>query len=198
MGWTGTYRYPYESVDQFFEREFKGWEFVGKGALVRMKEYYRAVHIPAEKSKDGKEHYFCLVCLVHFERGESNMNYKDMTEDELPYYFNCPERVLKIVERDNLEDETKYPKDEKRENAIKWRKECRRKLARRKETRKLEDGAVIKFPREFNFGSFKEDTFIVQKRGWGRRKTKHLVSKSTGYSVRIPEWEGTEYEVISK
>lgn len=91
MGWTSFHK-PYGlSIDEIFEREFKGLQFVGKGALVNLSEYYRAVYIPAHKDANGNNvegFYICFVALVRMGKGE--FAYKDMTEDMLPYYFNCP------------------------------------------------------------------------------------------------------------
>jgi len=36
MGWTGTYKPTGMSIDDFFEKEFGNFKFVGKGALINL------------------------------------------------------------------------------------------------------------------------------------------------------------------
>lgn len=85
MGWTSFHK-PYGlSIDEIFEREFKGLQ---------------AVYIPAHKDANGNNvegFYICFVALVRMGKGE--FAYKDMIENMLPYYFNCPKRILDIVEQ---------------------------------------------------------------------------------------------------
>lgn len=44
--------------------------------------------------------YFALVCRIHFERDSYyNFSYNDMDESENPYFYNCPKRIMDIIER---------------------------------------------------------------------------------------------------
>ena len=57
MGWTSLHKDYGMSIDDFFEKEMESddFKFIGKGALVNMSEYYRAVYIPSKKQ------YFVMV-----------------------------------------------------------------------------------------------------------------------------------------
>lgn len=188
MGWTSFHK-PYGlSIDEIFEREFKGLQFVGKGALVNLTEYYRAVYVPPHKGVNGTNvegYYICLVALVHMGRGEFNFAYKDMTEDMLPYYFNCPKRILDIVEQSKpCNDNSKL-----------WRERCHDVINRKK---LLDYGKVIKFKEPFDFnGGYREDTFtIINGNRYGKRKTMKLQSYHHGFTARIPKWKSMDFEIL--
>ena len=188
MGWTSCHK-PYGmSVDEFFDKEFNSKNFilVGKGALINLSEYYRAVFIPVHENDKGEivgGYYFCLVCLVHFEG--NNIAYKDMTEDMLPYYYNCPKRILDIVEQSKPYNE----------NARIWRERCHDVINRKK---LLDYGKVIKFKEPFDFnGGYREDTFtIINGNRYGRRKTMKLQSYHHGFTARIPKWKSMDFEIM--
>lgn len=188
MGWTSFHK-PYGlSIDEIFEREFKGLQFVGKGALVNLTEYYRAVYVPPHKGVNGTNvegYYICFVALVHMGKGEFNFAYKEMMESELPYYYNCPKRILDIVEQSKPYND----------NSKLWRKRCHDVINRKK---LLDYGKVIKFKEPFNFnGGYKEDTFtIISGNPYGRRKTMKLQSYHHGFTARIPKWKSMDFEIL--
>ena len=190
MGWTSFHK-PYGmSVDEFFDKEFNSKNFilVGKGALVNFSEYYRAVFIPVHENDKGETvggYYICLVALVHMGKGEFNFAYKDMTEDMLPYYFNCPKRILDIVEQSKPYND----------NSKVWRERCHDVINRKK---LLDYGKVIKFKEPFDFnGGYKEDTFtIINGNRYGRRKTMKLQSYHYGFTARIPKWKSMDFEIL--
>lgn len=187
MGWTSLHKDYGMTVDEFFEKEFEStdFKFASKGALVNMSEYYRAVYIPSKKQ------YFALVCRVHFERDNYyNFSYKDMDESEEPYYYNCPARVLQIVEQS----------EPCNENARRWREKCHKVLEKKQAVKSLDFGTVIRFSTTFHFGNdVEEDTFrIVDGNPYGKRRTKGLRSVHHGFRANIPNWKGMDFEVVER
>lgn len=187
MGWTSLHKDYGMSIDDFFTNEFESddFKFIGKGALVNMTEYYRAGYIPSKKQ------YFAFVCKVHFSRDkEYNFSYKDMDESVNPYYYNCPARIMKIVEQSEpCNDWSK-----------KWRETVHKVLSRKEMVKSLAMGTVIKFKKPFYFGNgCEEDTFrIVNNNPFGKRKTKGLRSVNHGFCANIPNWKGMDFEVVER
>lgn len=141
MGWTTVHKTVGTSVDSFFDKEFAGSniEFVGKGCLKNFSEYYRACYNKKTNT------YFALVCSIHFERDSYyNFSYKDMDESENPYFYNCPKRIMDIIER------SKPVNDMSKE----WRMKVHKVL-----DTKLTKGKVITFKKPIDFGEFSENTF---------------------------------------
>jgi hypothetical protein len=120
MGWTGimTNNPPKTTVElkAFFEKEFStpilDIEKTGeehKGGIGRPdNEVYLLIEHLNKK--------IALVCLLGYRSGE--FMYKDMDESMMPYYFNCPIRIL-----DKLSPtENKY--------ATQWREKCRKEVSK--------------------------------------------------------------------
>lgn len=163
MGWTTTYKPVGTSVDSFFDKEFAGSsiEFVGKGCLKNLSEYYRACYNKKTNT------YFALVCKIHFERDSYyNFSYKDMDESENPYLYNCPKRIMDIIER------SKPVNDMSKE----WRMKVHKVL-----DTKLTKGKAITFKKPIDFGEFSENTF----RYLGNNKFR---SMNHGGVYTIPKW----------
>ena len=163
MGWTTTYKPVGTSVDSFFDKEFAGSsiEFVGKGCLKNFSEYYRACYNKKTNT------YFALVCRIHFERDSYyNFSYKDMDESEGPYFYNCPKRIMDIIERSQPVNDMS--------------KEWRMKVHKVLDT-KLTKGKVITFKKPLDFGEFSENTF----RYLGNNKFR---SMNHGGVYTIPKW----------
>ena len=163
MGWTTVHKPVGTSVDSFFDKEFAGSniEFVGKGCLKNFSEYYRACYNKKTNT------YFALVCRIHFERDSYyNFSYKDMDESENPYFYNCPKRIMDIIER------SKPVNDMSKE----WRMKVHKVL-----DTKLDKGKVITFKKPIDFGEFSENTF----RYLGNNKFR---SMNHGGVYTIPKW----------
>ena len=163
MGWTTVHKTVGTSIDSFFDKEFadSSIEFVGKGCLKNFSEYYRAC---CNKKTNT---YFALVCRIHFERDSYyNFSYKDMDESENPYFYNCPKRIMDIIER------SKPVNDMSKE----WRMKVHKVL-----DTKLDKGKVITFKKPIDFGEFSENTF----RYLGNNKFR---SMNHGGVYTIPKW----------
>lgn len=171
MGWTTTYKPIGMSLDEFFDKEFKcdTLKLVGKGCFKNFSEYYRACY----NVKKGM--YFALVCRVHFEKDEYyNFSYKDMDESEDPYYYNCPRRIMDIIERSQPINE--YAK--------KWRAKVHKVL-----DTKLSTGNVICFNNDICFGSWHDTAFKYL----GKNK---FLSTKYHVVVSIPKWKEYDFNVI--
>ena len=162
MGWTSVNKPKGMSLDEFFDKEFKcdSLKLIGKGYTKNLSEYYRACY------NVEKEVYFALVCKIHFGKGYYNFSYKDMDESENPYLYNCPKRIMDIIERSQPVNDMS--------------KEWRMKVHKVLDT-KLTKGKVITFKKPIDFGEFSENTF----RYLGNNKFR---SMSHGGVYTIPKW----------
>ena len=73
----------------------------------------------------GKTEVIAVVVLTSVRNGRY-FGYKDMDESELPFYYNCPESILKLL----------TPTENA--NANEWRKRCREYKIRVPETEKMD------------------------------------------------------------
>ena len=162
MGWTSVNKPKGMSLDEFFDKEFKcdSLKLIGTGYTKNLSEYYRACY-NVEKGV-----YFALVCKIHFGKGYYNFSYKDMDESEGPYLYNCPKRIMDIIERSQPVNDMS--------------KEWRMKVHKVLDT-KLTKGKVITFKKPIDFGEFSENTF----RYLGNNK---FCSMSHGGVYTIPKW----------
>jgi len=102
--------------------------------------------------------------------------HKEMTENEHPYFYECPNNILDMLsETDN-------------ENALEWRANCREFNAQPK-PKKLEDGDKVRFPG--GFGTLSADeVFTVQKRG-------RTIRFQSGYvTYNLKGWRKKTYEIV--
>lgn len=155
MGWTYTHKQRGQSVKDFFRQEFN--HEYGEVIDVAQKGYteaYVAYRIPAH-NKFGfhyPERVIAIMCCIRYTRDYYNFGYKDMDETMHPYYYNCPERILKLL----------TPTDNT--SAWEWRQTCWEKINKRKARPKLKVGDKIKFKTPLNFtNGDKISEFIVTK-----------------------------------
>jgi len=181
MGWTGTVN-PYKTVDEFFDNEFKGGkcQFVGKGAVVNLSEYYRCM----EDTETGER--FVLVCKLSLKPQDGcNIFYKDMTENMYPYYFNCPAKILAEAEKTPA----------RTEDGRRWREKVHEVLSLKARAKQVKFGSKIKFKEPLAFGNgYKEDTFLVKRYG---KRGFMFVSMNYGFYARISNWRTREFEFVS-
>jgi hypothetical protein len=123
MGWTGTYNYIWSnngSIDRKAtpDNEFKGWEN-GNGAITEniKSAMHGTTYYSAMKTTqaDGSFEIWALIIItsVNSSRGCKEFMYKEMSEDMLPGYYDCPASILNLLtETDN-------------ENANTWRNMCK-------------------------------------------------------------------------
>ena len=91
MGWTSfNLREP---VKEWFKNY---WESNSKykvldSALVKRTTMYGAI-----QNIETKE-VFCAIFLIHWSNSDYNFSYKDMTEFEGPYQYECPKRIFNLL-----------------------------------------------------------------------------------------------------
>lgn len=93
--------------------------------------YYAAVKTTDERT--GITHIWCGVAKCEIVNGE--FYYKDMSEDSLPYYFDCPKSVFDLLSPTASE------------NANTWRETVKRVIEKKEQVKKikLDIGTVINF-----------------------------------------------------
>ena len=141
-------------------------------------EYYRAM-----ETSDGKK--LVYVCHVNLRPcGGLNIYYKDETEKEGPYIYNCPADILAIAEESEpLSEESK-----------RWREKVHNVLDNKAKAKALKIGDVIKFNRKIQFGrNWEEDTFVVDKHPLRRGKT---LRTALGKWVKIRNWRSIPFEIV--
>lgn len=125
MGWTSFLangRKPAEILkDQFTHSSIRAdgsirteWEVIDSSNRGRV--WYAVIR--TKNGGDGFTRHFCAIVLWSTKNGE--FSFKDMSEDDMPYYYDAPRRILDIL--DKL---SPNPTD----NAKLWREKCRQKTA---------------------------------------------------------------------
>lgn len=183
MGWTYTYKPKNVSVRQFFEERFNYNEDDGKYgkiidcAVVNLRTAYIAYEIGDAL---GKREVIAIVCALDYKPNDYyNFGYKDMDESMGPYYYDCPERILKLL----TPTEHEWAKE--------WREKCWKRIQRKKARPKLKKGMVIKFADPIVFSSGRqEDTFrmedprrLIFSDRWGRRYKLRRYILDLGFQV---------------
>lgn len=126
MGWTGIFDAIRKSNGQIdrkatLEREFAGWKHT-TGETVMLKGsmagsvFYAAMQTTTKNGVD----VWALVVLTSVNGVE--FRYKEMTEDEHPYYFSCPISILNALTPTT------------NENANAWRQKCMEEYSKKKTT----------------------------------------------------------------
>lgn len=193
MGWTTTSDYERFAKGLFSIREYLDREFASDhpdfpryevldSSLHGKTEYYAAIR--STNRETGKVVVFALIALVSYKPSDPDghtLGWKEMSENSGPYCFNCPERILALLD----------PTDH--ENAVEWRRKCREHRAERRETRKaFQDGAVIRFKRPLVFaGGVERREFTVEKHG---RKLRFRADD--GVLCRIPKVQEMAFEIV--
>ena len=193
MGWTSCHN-PFNTVDEFFRDQFTrthdkdGNQIFfpqGKGVLKNIREYYLPVY------KANEDRYFMFVALVDLKPKDGfDICYKDMDESMGPFYYNCPESLLKIVEQS----------PPRNEDAAEWRAKVRQRIDREKQLKvDLKEGAVVKFKEPLTFAKYGAvDTFRLAYRSTkSGRKTLALFSVLYGFCARIPNWKEREFQILA-
>lgn len=116
-----------------------------------------------------------VICWKYYPSNREVVH-KEMTEIEHPFYYECPNNILDML--DDTDNET----------ALEWRQKCRENNAKPK-PKKIEDGDKIRFKNRV--GSLPEDAiFTVRKIG---RKTRF---EYAGMKYNIQGWTRTGYEFV--
>lgn len=172
MGWTFAHKEKGVTIRQFFEKEF-GYTDKETGVYHKVlecaatfTEAYLAIEVG---DASGPKEVFAVVYLLSYRpKDYFNFGYKDMSEDMGPYYYNCPEHILKLL----------TPTENKL--ALEWREKCWERIRAKKARPKLREGMIIKFaePIEFTSG-IKESVFQI------KDLRRLIVADRWGYQYKI-------------
>ena len=193
MGWTTTSDYERHAKGLFTIREYLDREFASDhpdfpryevldSSLHGKTEYYAAIR--STNRETGKVVVFALIALVSYKPRESDgytLGWKEMSERSGPYCFNCPERILALLD------------DTDNAHALEWRQNCRDHRIRKRETGKVfQDGAVIRFKMPLRFaGGIERQEFTVEKHGRALR-----FRAGDGVLCCIPKARERAFEVV--
>ena len=198
MGWTTTSDYERHGRGLFTIQEYLDQRFASDhpdfphhevldSRLHGKTEYYAAIRSTPREGDDremGKAVVFALIALVSYKPRDpegQTLGWKEMSENSGPYCFNCPDRILSML------DETDN------ENALEWRATCHaHHVEKRKTGRAFENGAKVRFKMPFRFpGGIERREFTVEKHGRTLR-----FRAEDGTLCRIPKAKEQSFEVI--
>ena len=131
MGWTSYHATRFKEVKRGYkstmvvdvkremdEEIFREWETSNDNCKLIKSAMYGSTYYGAiqKTNSDTKEsEVFAVVVLTSVENNKFfNMSYKDMDETEHPFYYDCPESILKLLTPTN------------NKNANIWREKCRK------------------------------------------------------------------------
>jgi hypothetical protein len=144
MGWTSYRINKRETIDQTLRQEFtqssqggarSAWDVMHSAtvgavwyAAMRRTDYDTST---PDGSTRERVTYYGMVCLTERRTPKGSdrteFAYKDMDESMLPFYFDCPARILDFLD-------THAPVTEG--NALAWRARCRQRLAEKNQRNK--------------------------------------------------------------
>jgi len=97
MGWTYMEKPKGQSIIDTLKKEFDGTSRDGKttwkiidGAMVG-----KVAYLAERRTEGGKSEIYCNVVLTDMINDRCNFGYKAISEECEPYYYDCPERILR-------------------------------------------------------------------------------------------------------
>jgi hypothetical protein len=157
MGWTFRHKGPNVTAKEEVIRELTCENEHGSWKVLACEIKGHAAYCASEIIKKDEQGKLLMdtrivigtvVAIEYARKDHYNFGTKVMDEDMGPYFYDCPARIL------NLLTPTKS------EYAQKWREECRRQIAKKTSTPRLEYGDVLVFPFPLSFGKHgKESNF---------------------------------------
>lgn len=128
MGWVNLHRPKGLTNLAYFTEEILGedlatYEYIA--AYTRRGVFYGAL-----RNKITGTVTMDVIRFAWLPRFPLNFYYKVMDERDMPFYFDCPERLLGLLsETDNA-------------NALEWRARCRAVIARKREEQKIKSALI--------------------------------------------------------
>lgn len=170
MGWTYMNNVP-KDAKAFLDKEMGG-NLLASAKVGR--EYYAAV-----KSRVTDE-VFAVIAVLDSKDG---FGFKLMDETMGPYFYNCPDKILKLL----------TPTDNT--FALKWREQVMKFRTMKTAAKNIQNGNVIKFDEQISFGPYGyEDTFTVSKRG----SVVRFYMEKNGMLCRITKWNTRPFTIQHK
>ena len=133
-------------VCNYFDKNMwsSNYEVVGKSSFVNNYELYTLL-----RDKETKQ---SIICVSLVSLCKDKWGYKGMDETMEPYYYNCPQKILKLAEESEpISDNAKH-----------WRDKCWETIKRKKEVKAIKVGTILTFKKPFSFtNGVSADTFIL-------------------------------------
>jgi hypothetical protein len=171
MGWDYLVHTRPAKAKDYLDKQFTG---LVASAMIG-NEYYAAIKMT------NTDKVFGLVVIVDRKNGE--FGYKSMDEQMGPYFYKCPDKILKLLSPTT------------NEHALKWREMCAKVREMKNAAKKIQTGDVIKFEDRLSFGAYgMEDTFTVTKKD---RAVRFYMEKN-GMLCRITNWKTRPFTIIHK
>ncbi len=136
------------------------------------------VYLAVEEKINGETSTVGYVAKFSYRSGE--ISTKIMTEMEYPYYFDCPERILKLLS----------PTDN--ENALEWRGQCRKV---NKTTNKIKYNQKFEFKNPLKFSDGQMRSRFKKIRFYGMKN--YYECLDTGRVVNIKNVNKRETRLLS-
>jgi hypothetical protein len=120
--------------------------------------------------------------VVKLLRDRGDWNYRIMSENEGPFFFDCPARILARLSENSDE------------NSINWRQKCRERLALSRKT--IKDGSVITLQTPIRFSDgVSESVFRCEIVPYRRRSKKYYRRKCDNVPCNINGLRNMAYTV---
>jgi hypothetical protein len=183
MGSTSLHREKGLTDRQFFEQEFpnaltRSGRILDCATLATTGGWQRVFYAAVKGSQaTGPDTVWCLVVLMHWQRGHYNFTYKDMDDTMGPSEDECPARILDLL----------TPTDSDWSNQ--WRARCRDNAERLSRSRALPQGSFIRFERAYEFSNDYEVTrFLLAEKG-RQPVWRALCDDGYSFACRLPrDW----------
>lgn len=191
MGWTSYHaEMKYRNGRSYIDRKEEcdnqfTWENGNvKCKVLKSKMVGSVWYAACEMTRETGSYVIGAVCLTSVDKKDYyNFSYKDMTEDMHPYYYDCPESILKLL----------TPTDN--DCANKWRQHCHENNANKNNPRKmlssLPVGSIIKY----TFAG-DEVKLIKHKADYQFKRPFWMVLGGTNYMPR--KYIPLDYEIVQK
>lgn len=178
MGWSYTHANNLAEEENIVRHEFT---FVGENIACTVLDmakvgnvYYQAVE---RLEKSGKRYVFCGVVLTAHNSADPRFNFgvKTMSEEEGPFYYDCPARILKMLSAPESE------------NAKEWREiVCKTRIKKNSLALKIRKakipGATVLFEKPLKFANGKEATTFIYRgiAADATGKSRHIYDSNNG------------------
>ena len=143
MGYTELHKEKYVKLLDFFKQEFNCKNEVREWEVLACSTKSNVAYLACKLTTKEEVKVVAVVCILSYPKKDPyyNFGYKDMDETMGPYYYDCPEKILKLLTPTNSI------------HAKEWRELCYKNLSQKKSNLKLKEGDLIKFDSPLKFSN---------------------------------------------
>lgn len=159
------------SVREWFINDYFGGDkhTVLEVSIVNRHELYAAV-----RNNETNAVFACIFLLTFSPKSQYNFTYKDMDECMCPFYFNCPEKILKLLS----------PLSEKDDNAREWREQCYVQINRSKTIKAIKEDTIIKTTKPISYVGIGEISYFKKHSIKGYKNVFYVCVESNGTIIQ--------------